>query len=190
MTIKSVYQTLEDRDTDLTALEENGPYPCNWSNSWLGDGYYFWDTFIENAHWWGEEIRDYQNGYIICQAECDFNDEDCFDLVGSTDHLLNIHNTFELMKKEGLANNQTTVKRIISHLKDIVKTFHYSAIRAYGIRSKNYHSKFSFTQVFEHNRPGYLDYKPPIQICFFEKGSLNLREFRVVYPEEYSTEYV
>ena len=190
MPVKTVYQTLEDRDTDLTELEENGPYLCNWDNSWLGDGFYFWDTFIENAHWWGEEIRCYKNGYIICQAECDYSDVECFDLVGNTEHLNQIYNTFELMKKNGLANKKTSVKRIISHLKDTLKTFHYSAIRVYGIKSKNYNSRFSFTQVFEKDRPAYLDYKPPIQICFFSKKSLNLRDFRIVYPKNYSLEYI
>lgn len=77
MATKIVYQTLEDRQTDLDKIESNGPYSCRWENSWLGNGYYFWDTFIDNAHWWGVEGRKYKNGYIICQAECDFNDTEC-----------------------------------------------------------------------------------------------------------------
>ncbi len=62
--MKIVYQTLEDRFTDLDKLEREGPYICSWENSWLGDGYYFWEAFIENAHWWGREIRKYANGYM------------------------------------------------------------------------------------------------------------------------------
>ncbi|MCH8546889.1 MAG: hypothetical protein LAT54_09150, partial [Cryomorphaceae bacterium] len=92
----------------------------------MGAGYYFWDSFIENAHWWGEEIRQYRNGYIICQAECDFTDEECLDLVGNTDHLSELFNTFELMKSKGLINRKTTVNRVISYLKNNLKSFEYT----------------------------------------------------------------
>lgn len=189
MAIKRVFQTLEDRGTDLGKLESNGPYPCRWENSWLGDGYYFWDTFIENAHWWGEEIRCYPNGYIICKAVCDFNDTECFDLVGNTEHLELFYDTFEFLKSKGLANEGTRVKRIIEYLRNSVKIFKFSAIRVYGIRSKDYRSRFSYTQIFEKNKSQYLDVKPAIQICFYSKTSLNLRDFKIVYPEEYIEGY-
>lgn len=190
MQLKTIYQTLEDRETDLNELEELGPYPCNWENAWLGKGYYFWDSFIENAHWWGEEIRKYPDGYIICQAECDFSDEECFDLVGNTSHLIQLHDAYKLMKSKGLINKKTTVNRVITFFKNNLENFDFTAIRVYGIRSKSYHSRFSFTQVFEKNNVAYLDYKPPIQICFFTKKSMNLRSFRIVYPENYSIDFV
>ena len=163
---------------------------CRRENSWSGDGYYFWDTFIENAHWWGSEIRCYENGYLICKSLCDYNDERCFDLVGNTEHLLMLYQAYDLMKKEGLVNAQTTVKRVIEYFKINLTNFDYTAIRAYGLRSKNYQSRFTFTQIFENNRPAYLDYKPPIQICFFSRKSLNLRDYHIVYPEEYSIDFV
>lgn len=189
MAVKNVFQTLEDRGTDLDELEVKGPYPCRWENSWLGDGCYFWDTFIENAHWWGGEIRCYTNGYIICKAICDFNDSECCDLVGNTEHIEMFYNTIELMKSQGLANNKTRVKRIIEYLKNDVKKFNFQAIRVYGIRSKDYKSRFSYTQIFEKNRPQYLDLKPAIQICFYSKKSLNLRNYSIVYPDEYIDGY-
>ncbi|KAA5549203.1 hypothetical protein [Adhaeribacter rhizoryzae] len=185
-----VYQTLEDRDTDLGKLELNGPYPCKWPNTWLGHGYYFWDSFIENAHWWGQEIRNYSNGYIICEAICDFNDSDCCDLVGNTEHLKLFHDTYEFLKQKGLANSKTTVGRIIQYLKEDVKTFKYSATRALGFRSKNFHSKFSFTLPFENGKPAYLDFTPAIQICFYSKTSLNLRGYKIKYPPKYSDDYL
>ncbi len=191
MSIKAVYQTLENRDTELNQLEENGPYSCKWENSWLGDGYYFWDTFIENAHWWGKEIRCYSSGYIICKAICDFNDIDCFDLVGNTEHLTMIDEAFGILKNEGLANSDTTVRRIIEFLKKNMKQFNYSAIRVLGFKVKNYKSQFSSNVFFERNNSSaYLDCKPPIQICFYRKKSLNLRDYHIVYPEESSLDYV
>ncbi|MDM1043136.1 MULTISPECIES: hypothetical protein [Empedobacter] len=187
---KIVYQTLEDRGTDLDKLETEGPYPCRWENSWLGDGFYFWDTFISNAHWWGKEIRNYTKGYIICKAICDYSDTNCFDLVGNTEHLEMFKNTYDLMKKEGLINEKTTVKRLIHYLKDDLKKFNYDAIRVYGIRSKNYNSRFNFTLNFENEKPSYLDFNPAIQICFYRKNSLNLRNYKIVYPDEYIDGYL
>lgn len=186
---KTIYQTLEDRGTDLNKLESEGPYPCHWKNSWLGDGYYFWDTFIENAHWWGGEIRKYQNGYIICKAICDYTDELCFDLVGNTEHIKRFKDAFELMEKMGLANKNTKVKRIIHYLKNDLGLFKYEAIRAYGIKSKSYRSRFNFTLNFENNRPSYLDFAPAIQICFYKKDSLNLRGYKITFPQEYIEDY-
>ena len=190
MAAKVVFQTLEDRDTDLDVLEDQGPYPCKWENTWLGNGYYFWDTFIENAHWWGAEIRKYHNGYIICKAICDFNDIECYDLVGNTEHIKQFGDTYEFLKAKGLANKNTTVARIIHYLKDEVKTLKYSAIRASGIKSKNYNSDFSFSLQFEKEKPTYLDLKPAIQICFFSKKSLNLRNYKIIYPPVYSDDYL
>jgi len=38
---KIIYQTLEDRGNP-DEIERNGPFSCNWNNSWLGTGCYFW----------------------------------------------------------------------------------------------------------------------------------------------------
>lgn len=189
--VKIIYQTLEDRgDANLDKLENDGPYQCRSENSWLGDGYYFWDTFIENAHWWGKEVRAYSSGYIICRAICDFNDTECYDLVGNTEHLQRFQSAFNELKADGLANETTKVRRIIEFLKSSVKTFNYSAIRAYGIKSKNVNSKFSFNLSFDESNKAYLDLKPAIQICFYTKKSMNLRNYKIIYPETYSEDFV
>jgi hypothetical protein len=190
LTSKIVYQTLEDRNSDLDQLENNGPYPCRWENSWLGDGYYFWDTFISNAHWWGREIRQYPNGYIICKAICDFNDTECFDLVGNTEHMQLFKEAYEFLKRLGIANHGTKVNRIIRFMQKEVKTFNYDAIRVYGIKSKSYNSRFSFTLNFEKKNPAYFDITPAIQICFYKKNSLNLRNYKIVFPDEYISGYL
>jgi len=187
---KVVYQTLEDRGTDLDVLEIQGPYLCKWENAWLGNGYYFWDTFIENAHWWGAEIRKYPDGYIICKAICDFNDVECFDLVGNTEHLKQLSEAYETLKNKGFANKNTTVARIIKHLKDEVKVFKFSAIRALGLKSKAFNSEYSSILPFENNKPTYLDLIPAIQICFYTKTSLKLRNYKIVFPSEYSDDYL
>ncbi len=197
MIVKKVYQTLENRVKNydeltkmdlLTQLEENGPYPCQWENTWLGDGFYFWDTFIDNAHWWGES-RNYPKGYIICEAVCDYDysSNACLDLVGNTEHIEAFRKAFNWLKKKGLANEHTTVKRIIHFLKDTSETFPIDAVRVDGRKSKSYNSPYNFTLKFEENGnlPAYFDGSPTIQICFFKKNSLNLRDFKIIYPDEY-----
>ncbi|HAH54215.1 MAG TPA: hypothetical protein DCM02_02730 [Flavobacterium sp.] len=181
-----VYQTLEDRGNP-EKIERDGPFPCTRNNAWLGVGYYFWDTFKENAHWWGKECNNYDEGYVICKAECDYDEEKCFDLVSNTDHLLMLHNTFELMKSKGLANSNTTVSRVIEYLKTDLKIFNFSASRASGVNSKSVSSNFSSHLIFD-NKKGklkYLDLKPAIQLCFYSKSSLNLRNYKIVFPDQY-----
>jgi hypothetical protein len=75
--MKTIYQTLENRG-NLDFIENNGPFICKRNNAWLGTGYYFWESFIENAHWWGKECNNYPNGYVICKAIYTENEEKCF----------------------------------------------------------------------------------------------------------------
>jgi len=188
VTKKVVYQTLEDRENP-DYIESDGPFPCKRLNAWLGEGFYFWDTFIENAHWWGSEGANYNDGYVICKSECDFTDEKCFDLVGNTEHILEFAKAIKLMKEKGLYNDQTTVARIIYHLKDVLKMFNYEASRVYGVKSKLLNSKFSACINFLPSKPQYLDILPAIQICFYKKKSLNLRNYKIVFPDEYIDGY-
>lgn len=189
MSKKIVYQTLENRGTHLRSLEANGPYPCHWENSWLGDGYYFWDTFIENAHWWGKEVRRYPTGYIICEATCNFNDEECLDLHGNMEQLKQFKDALVLARQNGVINEYSTVKNFLAKLKGELYSFQkFKAIRINGIKSKSYNSIYSINFLFEENKNQYLEVIPAIQICFFQKDSLNLKNYRIVFPEEY--EYI
>lgn len=188
VTNKTVYQTLEDRD-NVDAIEQHGPYLCDNSNAWLGVGYYFWDTFILNAHWWGKEGAKYANGYIICKAECNFNTSDCFDLVGEPEHIQQFIQTIQLMKKQGLCKDDTTVARVINYLKNDLKLFKFKAIRAYGVNSKANTSNYNHRLFFNPLKPQYLDLYPAIQICFFQNNSMNLTNYIVVYPVEYADGY-
>ncbi len=188
MAIKSIYQTLEIRGR-INDLAKNGPYICSWDNSWLGDGFYFWDTFIDNAHWWGK-TRKFESGYIICNAKIDYNEIDCCDLVGNTEHMFMFSDTYTLMKKKGLITTDTTVKKLIIYLKFTLKIFNFEGIRVYCPTSKKFNSEYSLNLFFEHNRPWFIDFKPAIQICLYSKNSLNLRDYKIVFPDEYIEGYL
>lgn len=192
MKSKVLYQTLKDKGNPEYVLE-NAPFSCNWDNTWLGEGFYFWDTFVENAHWWGE-VR-HKNKYIICQTICDFNTDKCFDLVGDTDHMSDFSNSIEFLKDQNIITitPETTVARVLEFIKTKIG-FDYEAIRVYGIKSiseyKEEYQKYRFRLIFELSRPQFLDYKPAIQICIFEKNGLNRRDLTIIYPDEYNLDYV
>ncbi len=190
MKVKTLYQTLEDRGNP-EQVTDNGPFPCNWNNTWLGEGYYYWDTFIDNAHWWGQ-VRHKKN-YIICKFVCDFDTSTCFDLVGDTDHMQDFSESIEFLRTKGTLNKNTTVPRILEFIKEKIG-FDYEAIRVYGIKSisehKEEYEEYRHRVIFELNKPQFLDYKPAIQICIFKKNGLNLRDLSIEFPDEYNLEYV
>lgn len=183
-----IYQTLKDKENP-DEIERDGPFLCNWRNSWLGDGYYFWDSFIENAHWWGESHCN--NSYIICEAVVDLDENNCFDLVGNTNHMLIFADSIEYLKIKGKVNESVTLSRVLQHMKDIAVFQNFSAIRAYGINSKSKYYQPNYRILFESNKPfQYLLYKPEIQICLLNFNNINFRDYKIVYPDEYIDGYV
>lgn len=188
MEIKTLYQTLADKENP-EYVEQNGPFECSKKNAWFGNGFYFWDTFIENAHWWGE--ISYNNSYIITSGKCDFDREKCFDLTGSdTSHNIIFCDALKIIQESQILE-KITVPRVIEFLK-MNTQFTFEAIRGYGINTispngdfKKYVKRLNFKiGSFQ-----YLDYLPAIQICLLEKKSLNYREHKIVYPEIYVNDY-
>lgn len=183
---KKIYQTLQDKDNP-DYIEQHAPFKCNRKNAWLGEGYYFWDTFIEIAHWWGE--NSYNKSYVICEGTCNFDTDKCLDLVGNTEQLLEFDQAVEFLKSKKLVDKNTTVARILNFLRYKIEGFKYEAIRAYGINSisknnQNNH-KYIFRLSFKPASFQYLDYKPAIQICIFKKKSMGLSNMEIVYPNKY-----
>lgn len=191
--MRRAYQTLEDRD--IHKVETDGPFKCTKENAWLGHGYYFWDSFIENAHWWGKEVNNFKNGYIICESRYLLAENNCFNLVDNPIHLREFNQAKSLLIEKGLyVHNSTTVARIITYLRETLKIFKYEAIRAYGVNSINPGSTYSNRTKFKFSSFKdsfqYLDSLPAIQICFCSKTSLSLTGFVIVYPIEYIEDYV
>lgn len=185
---KIIFQTLENRG-DFDKVEMYGPYKCKWPNTWLGDGFYFWDTFIENAHWWGKKHRN--GNYIICEAQFLFDTSTCFDLVGSTSHMVEMNDAVNLMNEKGLIDSKTTTARVIAYLRDSLNIFNYSAVRVWGVNSQSEKYWKKYGLLFELNKPFYLHMKPAIQICIFNWTAINAKNYKVVFPdEEYAEDYL
>jgi hypothetical protein len=192
MPIRKAYQTLEDRD--IHKIEIEGPFLCTRTNAWLGNGYYFWESFIENAHWWGLEGACYKHGYVICETHFDLDDNRCFNLVDNPNHLEQFNKTKNFLKEKKLyVDGVTTVARVINYIKEI-DVFNFEAIRVYGISSVGFNSTYSNRTIFVFKNgkrfSQYLDSTPAIQINFFSKNSLNREGFKMIFPPEYTDDYL
>lgn len=186
-----VFQTLKYKGTPED-IERDGPFICRWENSWMGTGYYFWETFLVNAHWWGKA---HLNGnYIICEAEYTFDDEKIFDLSGGNpQHSADFDEYSKFLKKQGFIKDKvTTVSKVFQFLRTHIKGFNYEATRAYGVNSigEILHPEHIYRMPFELQLGAYLDLRPAIQICFYTKSALNLKNYRVIYPDEFIDQYV
>lgn len=185
MGVKKIFQTLEDRNNP-DEVESQGPFICT-NNPWLGKGYYFWDTFLDLAHWWGKQVH--SGNYIICQTFIEDNSEYILDLVGNTQHLIEFKEYADVLKQTYNTKGPITVPFIIEHMKKMTD-FHYKAIRANPINSTSGDEYFNSQKLrFIKKNPAYLELIPPIQICVINKGILGKNRFRIIYPETYCEGY-
>lgn len=183
MSLRYLYQTLEDR-SNIDEIENNGPFLCKNKNAWLGIGYYFWDTSINTAHWWGK--KSYKNSYIICKSQYNYNSEVFLDLVGNTNHIDIIKTNADLLyKKSGI---HVTVSMTIEFLKRQTQFLQiFKAIRAYPIYSRDHSHDYLF---FKENHSAFIDLDPPIQMCVIDKSFLYKNKFEIIYPEIYCNDYL
>lgn len=177
---KTIYQTLENRD-NADEVERDGPFLCDRKNAWLGTGYYFWDTFVELAHWWGRQS--YKGNYLVCRTSIEEGENRIFDLLGNTEHLKGFKAcAHALQQKYG---RPLTVSFVIEYIKRNT-SFRFKAIRTYPIGSvKQDESIQSQRMPFLVGHSAYLDLVPAIQICVLDKRIIPAGSFKVVYPEKY-----
>ncbi|WP_373841072.1 hypothetical protein [Bacteroides heparinolyticus] len=179
-----LFQTVEDRDNP-DYIESNAPFICKAANAWLGEGYYFWDTLIANAHWWGK-VR-YRENYVIVEYTCDLLNGKCFDLHGNMEHLKSFNEVIDFLKSQKLITKTTTVAKVIEYLKSKAGlASKYDGIRAYGHFSR---SNPIFIP-FEDSEKSCLELLPAVQICLFRKKSFNLSAGKIIYPNHYNINYL
>lgn len=169
-----IFQTLEDRQND-GYVEKHGPFFCALRDSagqlkrgvkepWLGEGYYFWDTRIENARWWGNTVYNKQ-GYLICRTVYDQHSPLLCDLVGD------LHMFDEFVKCAKLIKEKKNVEKVsfpvvLNYLKGFTP-FVYKAIRVWPFSNNVKEMEVVFPD-FRFSL-GMLD---KVQICFFDKTLL------------------
>ena len=176
-----LYQTLEDCD-NVDYVEANGPFPGDKRDRWLGKGYYYWDTFINSAHFWGRvSYLNEGKNYIIAQSE----------VVLPPDQVLNLMEPSDIMKfstwrdeyAKTFPKSKVTIEKVLTHIENIMGSdFPYIAIKAEFrdcINLRDYQDR-----IFP-NGKAYLDLKPPIQICIKDKKVIGRDNFKVIFPECY-----
>ena len=92
--------------------------------TWLGEGYYFWEHEIANAHHWGKVH--YSNRYCIYQSSYQ-NTEEGLDLVDNHEHLDMLEKYIRQIK-ERIQKSVDLAQIIILICKHVPKSVHYIRI--------------------------------------------------------------
>ena len=169
----NIYQTLEDRN-NYEYVKKHGPFFCHerYSNGnlkkgikepWLGPGYYFWDTRIEDAHWWGKTV--YNGKYYICCTTYDQHSELLYDMVGDLEQFDDFVKCANYIKHQKISL-KISFPIVLSYLKEHAN-FNYKAIRVWP-----YPKNIKETAIKFPDRNIVLGKADKIQVCFFDKTLL------------------
>jgi hypothetical protein len=156
-----LYQTLTN--INRANLEQNGPIICTDENAWLGTGYYFWDTDIDNAHWWGKVHC--RNNYLILRADAQYDD---------VEHLKIFSDLSNLLSKELHGGKRVRVSEVIEMFLEM-DDFSFQAIRAAHVVNG---TRIFFTEKGKE----FMSLQPKVQVCLFNNAALSLHNLIVVYP--------
>lgn len=186
--VSVLYQTLEDRD-NVDYVEANGPFPGDVRDRWLGKGYYYWDTFIDAAHYWGYvSYKIKGKGYIIAKSEVSIPADKLLNLL-EPEQLAMFTNWRDCYAKT-FPETEVTVEKVLTPAEKIMgSAFPYIAIKAEFRESfinKGYQDRI-YPRV-NSNGKAYLDLKPPVQICIKDKSIIGSDNFKVIYPLKYAEE--
>lgn len=175
MKVTNIYQTLENRQNNKE-IEKHGPYFCSehYDNGilkrgakepWLGAGYYFWDSRISDARWWGDTVYSLR-GYVICETTYDQHSPLLYDLLGNIEQFDEFIKNAELIRRErGLKTIKFPV--VLAYMKTKASNFNYKAIRVWP-----HPQTFEKTSVIFPSEKVILNKPNKIQICFFDKTLL------------------
>lgn len=184
-----LYQTLEDR-CNPEEVEQHGPYKCTRDDAWLGSGYYFWNHFIDLAHWWGRTAYP-GSSYMICRQTGDIDgNPEILDLFADLVTIDAVRQYAQKMR-ELFSQEKLIVKTVLEHMKKTKVLDDYKAVRIEGHNSTNRDELLRDQRL--KFKPGlgqytYFDLVPPVQVCVYDKSVLN-DDFQVVYPDEYNVNY-
>ena len=179
-----LYQTLEDRD-NVDYVEANGPFPGDQRDRWLGEGYYYWDSFIDAAHYWGYVSYECKGkDYIIAKSEVNIPQDKLLNLL-EPEQIVMFTKWIDSYART-FPNSEATVERVLNHAETIMGSrFPYIAIKA------EFKNCFKYREYQEriypyHGSKAYIDLKPPVQVCIRDKSIIGADNFKVIYPLEYA----
>ncbi|MBF1311941.1 MAG: hypothetical protein HXN06_02310 [Porphyromonadaceae bacterium] len=178
------------------------PIYCSTSEARLGWGYYFWDSLIHAAHWWGR--THYRDNYIICQSFYDAHSDRYFDLVGDLTHREMLRECADELRKR--KQEDFSLAEVLELLKIVRPQFKelYWAIRAEAVNKRYLDGKLDIplykgksssceeTDIsFAHgDRRLVVSCSQRVQVCVMNLAFLLEGEYRSVYPEYRDELYV
>lgn len=182
METKSLFQTVEDRG-NIDEIESQGPFLCNRSNAWLGKGFYFWDSFLDLAHWWGRTV--YMGKYVICRSYCDSTSNKVYDLYNDFETLKEFADLKSALQDKLHISNISVGEVLCYLIKNSDFTNRYQAIRAKATGCMRH----APTMRFVNYNSAYLELMPPVQFCVLDKRFLVDHSYRIVYPSKYVSQH-
>lgn len=169
------------------------PIYCSTSDARLGHGYYFWDSIIGAAHWWGKK-RYGKNNYIICQSFYDAHSDKLFDLLGNLLHKEQLKSCSDKLRAKGCQG--FTLAEVLEGLREVCPEFDdlYWAIRAEFIKVEAPPDKnLDFTvspPSREKGRTTVLHCGNRVQLCVTNLAFLLEGEYAAIYPEYRDASYM
>lgn len=172
-----LYQTIEDR-SNYAYVEQKGPFLCSRPNAWLGTGFYFWDTFIDHAYWWGDcAYRKNNKHYIICHSKVEFSPGDLYDLCDSNT-LDEFHKIVDALL-HAYPHRTITVPFVIEHIKKHT-SFTYKAIRVEDT-SKTLENTIPFHVPYPTRYVVNMNLMPRRQICILDRTIIGVDNYKIIY---------
>jgi hypothetical protein len=178
----TLYQALEDRE-NREDVEQFGPFKCIRANAWMGEGYYFWDSKSDWAHWWGKQC--YKDKYYVCGAQA-ILDSTCWDLFGNVLHQEEFLQLHDMGVKNGTFKVEMPLPDILIRIREHVPEWNYTSIRAWDtneqVSFKWYADPDAAIVSKARVRNEAMTIGGRVQIYLFNKQALSLKSYRVIYP--------
>lgn len=168
---KILYHTVEDRN-NLEYVRSHAPFLCNRKDAWLGSGYYFWEYFVDFAHWWGEQC--YNGNYYICETSYIEDQSTILDLHGDMMQLADFLEGFDMLCKE-LGRDDFLLPEVIAFMRRKPSGFNFKAIRVSSIKSRLNEREIGFNYLpMSRYGDDFMSLMPRIQMCVFDKKSVQM----------------
>lgn len=178
---KALYQTLKGSGS-RKMIESNGPFECTRSDAWLGHGCYFWETFIEYAHWWGE--KSHEGSYIICRTHLSIPKDSLYDLEDT--ETLKEFNELRSELEKTYPGKELKFSFVLEYCKKI-KVIEHKAIRARFIGAIKECDKENDGHYVCIKPGGFhryrLDTMPQVQVCIMDRSCVGKDNYKVIYSQ-------
>ncbi|MBM1106044.1 hypothetical protein JQC67_07845 [Aurantibacter crassamenti] len=181
-----IYHTVDDQG-DPDYIENNVPFKSNSENCWAGVGYYFWENYIEHAHWWGK--THYKDNYVICGCTINIEERNCFDIYGNTAHLEyleKLRDKLTLVVKKSTITLESIIEYASRH-----NLFPYTIVRmAEGNKSNLPQDSTNLLKIKNTRNPSFLVLKPKLVLFMRDPAKWDLSNLKIEFPDKYVEGYL